>query len=160
MRQTYYITDITGGTWATWYGVVILTRFLPQRVGLLSDLPSVQGRRFLYIDVSLNGALTRVGTVHLESMPKYSKHRLAQLDRIFPILSSPVVLNSLLLGDMNLCATWPENGPAFADRPAEQCHLDLWPYLHPKNPGWTEDTEINTMRLAHGPEGHAKQVRF
>src|SRR3989338_7827798 len=154
MRQTYYITDITGGTWATWYGVVILTRFLPQRVGLLSDFPSTQGRRFLYIDVSLNGALTRVGTVHLESLQKSTKFRLAQLDRIFPILTSPVVAHSFLMGDMNLCSTWPENELAFSQRPTEQYHLDLWPALHPDLRGYTEDTDINTMRLAHGTEGH------
>jgi tyrosyl-DNA phosphodiesterase 2 len=58
-----------------------------------------------------------------------------------------------LCGDFNFCSTWPEENqnipPDFRD---------LWPILHPNEPGWTEDTAINIMR--YEMKHSHKQVRF
>ena len=75
----------------------------------------------------------------------------AQLAQIFPILDEAT--HALLMGDFNFCASWPEEN---ARLPTS--YTDLWPALNPHDPGYTEDTAINRMRLARA--GKAKQVRF
>jgi hypothetical protein len=60
---------------------------------------------------------------------------------------------SLLCGDFNFCSTWPEE-----NQNIPQDFRDLWPELHPNEPGWTEDTEINVMRFEM--KNAHKQVRF
>lgn len=161
VRQHYYVCDISGASWGTWYGVLVLTRHCPDKIGVIGDFPTTQGRRFFYIDLNINGEIFRIGTVHLESFQRSTSFRMAQLDRIFPILSTNIVSHSVLMGDMNLCSTWPENDRAFkSGRSEDQYHIDLWETLRQGELGYTEDTDINTMRLNHGLHGHAKQVRF
>lgn len=160
VREQYYVNDIEGTSWGTWYGVLVLTRFLPTKLGILADFPTNQGRRFVYVDLLLNRETFRIGTVHLESFARSTNFRMAQLDRIFPILSSPVIDHSALLGDMNLCSTWEENERGFVRRSEDQQHQDVWSVLRKDDIGFTENTDINTMRLTSPNQGHEKKVRF
>jgi len=56
------------------------------------------------------------------------------------------------MGDFNFDSSWAEN------QNLDPAYQDVWPLLHPSEPGYTEDTEVNTMRLLH--TGKHKQVRF
>ncbi len=82
-----------------------------------------------------------VATVHLESMRHKSAHRLTQLEQIQDQLEDAAEL--VLLGDFNV-----------GMRSREQAFLetlefvDVWPALRPNEPGYTEDTQANTMRLS------------
>jgi tyrosyl-DNA phosphodiesterase 2 len=159
VQRGYYVTSASDSLWATWYGLTILSKHPIERLGLLADLETRQGRRFLYVDLRLNGDTVRVGTMHLESYDDSKACRHAQLSRILPTLAAPGLQHSLLLGDMNLCATWPENRRAFEERPDEHRHQDLWAALRPDDSGWTENTDINKMRAVRSPSG-PRHVRF
>ena len=64
--------------------------------------------------------------------------RARQLRLIFPLLQPSE--HAILMGDFNFCSSTTENANIL---PA---YLDLWPALHPSDPGYTENTDINRMR--------------
>lgn len=149
VRAGYAISDHRGAT--VWpYGVLLLTRWTPPRLSW-HRLPSAMGRGLLVAEWYLNGQHTAVATVHLESLRDSAPTRAAQLAQIFPLLARPA--QALLLGDFNFCAAW-------ADEQAnlDPAYRDLWPDLRPGEPGYTQDTRVNLMRLK--ARGDQQPVRF
>lgn len=144
VRSGYWCSASSTSAAAT-HGVVMLARVVPDRLAI-EQLPGQMGRRLLWADF---GDL-RVGVVHLESMGSSAPARAAQLAQIFPRLAEAP--SAVLMGDFNMCSTWEENANL------DPAYLDLWPTLRPTEPGWTEDTSINTMRAAI--RRHDKAVRF
>ena len=59
----------------------------------------------------------------------------------------------ILMGDFNLCSSW-----TVENRLIEEHYLDLWPAIRRDQPGYTEDTSTNRMRLL--AKGKHKHVRF
>jgi tyrosyl-DNA phosphodiesterase 2 len=109
------------------------------------------GRRLLVAELALNGTITSVATVHLESLRASTDTRAEQLAQIFPLLA--LAPHALLMGDFNFCASWVS-----AQAHLDPGYSDLWAALHPDELGYTEDTAINTMRLQQ--KGRHKHVRF
>src|SRR5262249_55146871 len=129
VRRQYYTTASPHSPTAT-HGVVLLCRF-PTPAYLL-QLPGHFGRRSAILEL----AGLRVASVHLESLNSAHVRR-EQLRLLFTQLQdSP---SAMLLGDFNFCSSWEENRQLPAD------YLDLWPAVHPDLPGYTEDTQLNTM---------------
>ena len=108
-------------------------------------------RRGLYVDLRLpNDQTMRVMTTHLESGKEKADTRRAQLD----VLSRKAADHTptLLVGDMNIDPSYPENSALPG--------LDLWLAEHPDDPGFTEDTYVNEMRFwAHGGKQKRVQIR-
>lgn len=148
VRKQYYISDITGKT-VTPYGVVLLSKIPLQKL-LLYNLPSNMNRQFMVADLRVNGETLKLGTVHLESQKRSASIRAQQIDLVFPMMENAE--HSILMGDFNLCSSWSEN-----DR-LDNSYQDLWAVLRNDEPGYTEDTDINLMRLEQ--KGKEKQVRF
>jgi endonuclease/exonuclease/phosphatase family metal-dependent hydrolase len=133
VRSQYQVSDVDGTTLLD-YGVFLLTR-LPVRKLSLIDLPSEMARRLLIAELACG--LT-VATVHLESGSEGAPVRQAQLEIIQSALRGRDDL--VLLGDMNFVPGSQENAAV------DSTFLDVWPALHGDDPGYTVDTEINTMR--------------
>ena len=148
VRREFTVSDATASTIPD-YGVILLSR-LPVRAFEVHDLPTTMSRTLLVARVATGSRDLTVGGVHLESIPEFAPYREAQLREIFRILEPAE--NAVLMGDFNFCSTWEENAN-LDDR-----YADLWPLLHPDDPGWTVDGESNAMRRALGKS--AKRVRF
>jgi tyrosyl-DNA phosphodiesterase 2 len=91
-----------------------------------------------------------VATVHMESVSTNWETRLQQMDEVFSYLKR--FRRVVLLGDFNFAPDWEENRAIPPD------YSDAWSLLRPTEPGYTEDTSINLMRLK--AKGKEKQVRF
>ncbi|MCA9673906.1 MAG: endonuclease/exonuclease/phosphatase family protein [Kofleriaceae bacterium] len=119
------------------YGVLVLSRRAVRGSEVLADLPTTMGRRLIAVDLEVG--LT-VATIHLESMAISGATRVAQLTRLQPWLAArgPDVC---LVGDLNF-------SPADADETAalDPAFVDVWPALHPDDPGDTVESDLNTMR--------------
>ena len=109
----------------------MFSRHKPEQVDML-PLPGEMGRRLLRV----RWPNLEVGVVHLESTASAGPTRSAQLTEVFSQLKGP---DSLLLGDFNFCSTSAEN----TQLPSS--FVDLWPALHPGNPGWTLDSQANPL---------------
>ncbi|MCG8352947.1 MAG: endonuclease/exonuclease/phosphatase family protein [Chloroflexales bacterium] len=148
VQAEYRISDIYGDS-VDPYGVLILSR-LPIREWQFFALPSVMGRHLVTARALLNATVTTFASVHLESTSYAAPTRAKQLARIFPLLATEQ--HVILSGDFNFCSSWEEN------RRLDPTYQDVWPLLHQTAPGFTEDTDRNTMRLL--VTGKRKQVRF
>jgi tyrosyl-DNA phosphodiesterase 2 len=148
VRKDYLLSDGTGRTVHP-YGVLMLFRSQPEKL-TLQELPSRMERGLLLGTFKLNGKQTAVATVHLESWQRSEPFRKKQLEQIF--LSLAQYDQVFLMGDFNFCSTWDEN------KNIDSNYLDVWAHLHPGRPGYTEDTNINIMRL--NQKGKPKSVRF
>lgn len=148
IQAEYQSTDLDGRTLGR-YGVVLLSRIPMQRV-TLTPLPSRMDRGLLVADLDIGGVPISVATVHLESL-KEAATRGIQLQQIFDQLADRD--NAVLMGDFNFCSSWQEENVRI--RPD---YVDVWPAVHPDNPGFTEDTTINRMRYLL--KGKHKHVRF
>lgn len=149
VRKMYTLSEVRPGAMGD-YGCLLLSR-IPLRGVRKIALPSEMNRYALVTDiVSDNGTFTLV-TIHLESTKSGHVVRGQQLQKLFDELEkvSPVVI----LGDFNFCSTDREENARLDSR-----YFDLWPMLRPDEPGFTEDTVINSMRLAQ--TGKGKQVRY
>lgn len=133
VRAGYQLSDVDGRTLAG-YGVVVLSRLPIRRLAAI-ELPSEMGRRLLIAELACG--LT-VATVHLESMAGYERARLAQLAIIQAALAPAA--DVALVGDMNFAPGSEE------DRAVAPALVDVWPALHPGEPGYTVDTDRNAMR--------------
>lgn len=131
------------------YGAVLLSRRAPEAVFRLR-LPTGMGRYALVSEFSTGQGRLGVAVVHLESLRISAGVRGQQLRQLFDRLeaSSAVVL----MGDFNFCSTDTDENGRLDSR-----YLDLWPSMS-VDPGYTEDTAINSMRWAH--TGQEKQVRY
>ena len=119
------------------YDVVILSRLPIRRIAEL-ELPTDMGRRLLIAELACGLA---VATVHLESTQEEARTRAAQLRVVQPALAERYS-DVVLVGDMNFQPDDPIENAAL-----DPSFVDAWPALHPGDPGYTVDTEINTMRL-------------
>jgi tyrosyl-DNA phosphodiesterase 2 len=149
IRQQYAVSDHTGATVGP-YGVLLLSRWTPLHLQW-HPLPSDMGRQLLVATFDINGIQTQIATVHLESLRYSAAVRATQLAHIFPTLASAP--HAILMGDFNFCSAW-------ADEQAnlDPAYCDVWPALHPDEPGYSEDTVIN--RMLWQKERKHKQVRF
>ncbi len=133
----YDVFDDEGGD-GLGYGVVVLTRVAVARAAVLGGMPTQMGRRLVAVELA-NG-LT-VATIHLESTSIGGRDRVAQLGILQPWLRARAA-DFVLVGDMNF--TPSDRAETAALEPGL---VDVWPTLHPDDPGFTVDTDVNTMRL-------------
>lgn len=119
------------------YDVVILSRLPIRRMAEL-ELPTEMGRRLLIAELACGLA---VATVHLESTSEEARTRAEQLRIIQPALAARYP-DAVLVGDMNF-----EPGDALESAALDATFVDAWPALRPGEPGYTVDTDVNTMRL-------------
>jgi tyrosyl-DNA phosphodiesterase 2 len=129
------------------YGMLLLSR-LPLRCVGYTRLPSRMSRGFLQAEVTFGGTRTVVCSVHLDSGKASARLRSRQLRRLYRALRS--FDDSVVLGDFNMRDA--ENAQIIAP------FIDVWPALHPHEPGYTEDTSINLMRL--DSTNKRRHVRF
>lgn len=84
--------------------------------------------------------------------PYYFDVRAEQLAEIFPRLEAAGA-DCLLAGDFNFCSSWASENANVAPE-----FVDLWPALHGRAAGYTEDTDLNTM--LRNVKRKEKRVRF
>lgn len=149
VRRQYQLSDGTGATLRP-HGVLLLSR-VPLTGMFLCHLPSGKDRKLLVGTVGTRCGDLCVGTLHLESSPESTSTRLEQLDRVLPALQGAD--HAVLMGDFNF-------DPANRDEQSriEHGYTDLWPALRGDEPGYTADSQLNSMRFAH-KQLH-KRVRF
>jgi tyrosyl-DNA phosphodiesterase 2 len=147
IQTQYAVSDIHGDS-VDPYGVLILSR-LPIHDWTLFPVPSAMGRQLVVARAALNQSTT-FASIHLESQSYAAPTRAKQLARIFPFLAADPHI--ILTGDFNFCASWDEN------QQLDPTYHDVWPLLHPTDPGFTENTDVNTMRFLHTAK--RKHVRF
>jgi tyrosyl-DNA phosphodiesterase 2 len=145
VRHDYQLSEIE--LWQR-YDVALLARVPIRRLTAL-DLPTQMGRRLLVAELACGLA---VGTVHLESMKESSEPRARQLRLIQPYLAG-LGDDTLLVGDMNFK---PDDELETAALEPEL--VDVWPALHPDDPGYTADSEKNPMRFALKPKLSRKRI--
>lgn len=131
----YECSDQAGATLSYGYGVVLFAR-APVRGFRFVDLPTEMGRTL--VTTELESGLT-VATVHLESIDVSRPARLAQLAVIQERLARKD--DVVWVGDMNFR---PDDEPEQAA--LDPAWVDVWPALHPDDPGYTVDTDLNAMR--------------
>lgn len=149
VRRDYLLSDPAPSDLAS-FELVLMFRRPPlsvRRVGL----PSQMKRYALLAEIETPEGVMAVATVHLDSMSLSRSVRGQQLETLFAELEP--YDQALLLGDFNFCSSWDEENSRLDRR-----YRDLWSELHPGLPGYTEDTTINSMRLAYSKT--PKQVRF
>lgn len=129
------------------YGMLMLSR-LPLRRCTYTRLPSRLSRGFLAGEVIVNGHDLAIVSVHLESGKAARSLRSRQIAVITEAFARHA--NVILLGDFNMRNS--ENGVL------DPRYRDVWPQLHPDEPGFTEDTSINLMR--YDMKDKHRQVRF
>lgn len=149
VRKDYLVSDFQGKTLGL-NGVLLLSR-LPIRSLVLYNLPSTLNRKFLIAELLLNSSMTKIAVCHLDSRKKNAYMRAEQLKGIFPLLEDAP--HAILMGDFNLD---PGNTDEITNMDSR--YEDMWSLLKPENPGFTIDTDINTMRLEQ--KGEPKKVRF
>jgi tyrosyl-DNA phosphodiesterase 2 len=149
VRRLYRVSDAQGETVSP-HGVLLLSR-LPLDGLQMIELPSGKDRKALVADLGVGGRPLRVGAVHLESSEANTPLRLRQLDELEPLLAEAP--QALLTGDFNFD---PRQGPE--QTRLAQRYQDLWSTLRPGEAGYTEDTDVNRMRLLH--KSREKRVRF
>ena len=149
VQANYYVSDCTGNTIQP-YGVLLLSR-MPIALLRWHDLPSMMARRLLVAELKINNQITQIATAHLESTRLFGSVRKQQLELIFPALEKSK--HAVLMGDFNFCSSnLAENANLNPD------YQDMWPVLKNGQPGYTEDTDVNLMRLEK--TGRHKQVRY
>jgi endonuclease/exonuclease/phosphatase family metal-dependent hydrolase len=133
IRAAYQISELE----VLNYEVVILTR-LPVRRMATVELPTQMGRRLVIAELACG--LT-MATVHLESTRGEARMRATQLGMIQPALVERYE-DVVLAGDMNF-----QPGDPMETAVLDPGFVDVWPALHPDAPGYTIDTDVNTMLL-------------
>ncbi|BBY29051.1 hypothetical protein GCM10023114_10850 [Mycolicibacterium sediminis] len=146
IRAHYRSASVVGGD-AGNYGMVLLTR-LPVTAVTYVPLPTQLSRGILVADVDVGASVLRVCSAHLDSGKRRDRLRARQLRRIFGLLRPAP--DAVILGDFNM-----RNAE---DRRIVAPYRDVWPSLHPKEPGYTEDTTINHMR--YDMKDKHRHVRF
>lgn len=149
IRRDYVLSNLDPASMGD-YGLLILSRQLPRRFRRLA-LPSGMNRYALLAEFETPDGMAVVANVHLESMSFNSPVRGQQLEALFTELER--YPRAIILGDFNFCSSQTEENANLDPR-----YLDLWAHLHPNEAGYTEDTQINSMRLARTRK--TKQVRF
>jgi endonuclease/exonuclease/phosphatase family metal-dependent hydrolase len=135
VRAGYQLSDEEGWSLRR-YGVLLLSR-RPLCHLSLRDLPSRMDRALLVAELACG--LT-VATVHLESTAGCAAERAIQLGIIQPVLAGHG--DVVLVGDMNFAPGAPRETAVL-----DPALVDVWPALHGAAPGFTVDTDVNTMRF-------------
>jgi len=131
-ERGYWLSD----THVFGYDVVMLSR-VPVLEHERRPQESEMGRALLLARLDTQPPLT-VATIHLESTSEMTDARVRQLRDIDQHLASePAVV---LVGDMNFSDDDPRETAEIA-----RWH-DVWPGLHPDDPGYTVDSHVNEMR--------------
>lgn len=98
-------------------------------------------------DLAVNGRTLRICSVHLESGQDGAWLRAWQLRRVFRAVSAD---QAVILGDFNL-----RDGE---ERWIAAAYRDVWPTLHPQDPGFTENSSTNPM--LRDSKKKPRQLRF
>jgi tyrosyl-DNA phosphodiesterase 2 len=146
VRDAYQVSDATARTLGD-YGVLVLSRLAIERIWFL-ELPTTMGRELLAAELACG--LT-VATTHLESMGHSASVRAEQLGLIQSALAG--ARDVLLAGDMNFGPDDPEENAAL-----DATLVDVWPVLHPEDPGFTADSTVNTMRAQVTNKSNHKRI--
>ncbi|WP_234797864.1 endonuclease/exonuclease/phosphatase family protein [Mycolicibacterium neoaurum] len=146
IRAHYSSAAVCGGRLGH-YGMLLLSRIPVDRVSY-TRLPSKLSRGYLTAQYTIGGRAFTVVGLHLESGKAAAALRERQLRLVVDsIRGRPDVA---IMGDFNLRDA--ENAILPAD------FRDVWPTLHPDEPGFTEDTTINHMR--YDMKDKHRHVRF
>jgi endonuclease/exonuclease/phosphatase family metal-dependent hydrolase len=145
IRSRYQLSDVE--LWQR-YDVVLLSSQPLRQLSAL-ELPTQMGRRLLVAELACGLV---VATVHLESMKESIAARAEQLRLIGPYLASRST-DAVLVGDMNFK---PDDEVETAALDAS--FVDVWPGLHPADPGYTADSELNSMRYMLKPKLSQKRI--
>jgi len=145
VRSRYQLTDVE--IWQR-YDIVMLSR-LPIREVTTLELPTQMGRRLLVVELACGLV---VASVHLESMKESIAARETQLRLIQPFLAG-LGGDTAFVGDMNF---HPEDEIETSALDPE--YVDVWPALHPGDPGFTADSELNAMRYMLKPKLSQKRI--
>ena len=133
VRAAYQVSELR----VRGYDVVILSRLPILRMSKVV-LPTFMGRRLVVAELACG---LDVATVHLESTRGEAMTRAAQLRIIQPALAERNE-DVVLIGDMNF-----EPGAPAEHAVLDPAFVDVWPALRPGEPGYTMDTDVNTMLL-------------
>jgi endonuclease/exonuclease/phosphatase family metal-dependent hydrolase len=156
IQDLYTISDSYLGGFCD-YDVVLMVRRdinMHPRWWSIDNLPTEMGRRCLGVDLEFAGTAVRIANIHLESSKPKGPERRQQLEQVMASLSQMHSCFTVLVGDMNICSSWLDEN-SYLDKH----FVDVWPLLHGcDKPGFTEDTQINLMRLQ--TQKKSKQVRF
>ncbi len=144
VRANYRMSDVE--LFQT-YDIAILSRIPIRRLGSL-PLPTQMGRRLLAAELSCG---LSIGTIHLESMTESTHARATQLRMIQPYLAS--LGDAVFCGDMNFK---PDDDVETAA--IDPSFVDVWPVIHPEDPGYTADSQINRMRFSLKPTLSRKRI--
>ncbi len=71
LQQRYYTSDVDGGTFIDFYGVILLIniRLHVSHLNLINFPQSFMGRRLILTEIKFDKTETiRIGTIHLESL--------------------------------------------------------------------------------------------
>jgi endonuclease/exonuclease/phosphatase family metal-dependent hydrolase len=140
IRRDYWISDVSAETVVP-HGVLLLSR-MPIAHLALCELPSEKDRKLLVGQLEINGQRIHAATVHLESAVTNTGLRLEQLDTVDTGLADAA--HCVLMGDFNFDPRQAEEQARITGR-----YRDLWTELRGDEPGYTEDTDLNRMRLIH-----------
>jgi tyrosyl-DNA phosphodiesterase 2 len=144
IRSAYTLSDIE--LFQT-YDVAMLSRLPVRRFASLS-LPTQMGRRLLVAELACG---LSIGTIHLESMKQSTHARAAQLRLIQPALAE--LGDAVLAGDLNF-----QPGDPVENAALDPAFVDVWPAVHPEDPGYTADSQINRMRFSLKPTLSRKRI--
>eukprot|EP01091_Cochliopodium_minus_P016465 TRINITY_DN6178_c0_g1_i1.p1 TRINITY_DN6178_c0_g1~~TRINITY_DN6178_c0_g1_i1.p1 ORF type:complete len:301 (+),score=66.73 TRINITY_DN6178_c0_g1_i1:15-917(+) len=147
-QKNYVLSDIEESkkvNWTQWYGSMIIMKkqfegFKLKRI----TFPSNQGRFLVVAYGLLNERTTAISTSHFESTDESHEKRCEQLDITFNELKQ--YQESFVCGDFNYDGNDKET-PEKKHFPTSNL-IDMWPTVNPNDPGYTEDTNINLMRLS------------
>lgn len=155
IRDHYFSTDPDSGRMVSYFGLsqMTLSKF-PITSSTVYGLPGYEIYSLLSTQIQYNGKNVCINNVHLHSGAEYSAFRIAQLKTIQNIISKNDADLNILAGDFNF-----GDGPQWS----ENQHIpndfqDIWKKTHKRDPGFTEDTNINKMRFNFKKK--IKQERF
>tara|TARA_R110002110_G_scaffold33533_1_gene114836 strand:+ start:156842 stop:157888 length:1047 start_codon:yes stop_codon:yes gene_type:complete len=142
IRDNFYSTDFNSERVKSYFGLsqIILSKY-PIISAKVYGLPGYEIYTLLQAELQVGPSKVSVNNVHLHSSKQYSTFRKAQLETMFKILGEGGEQTQIVAGDFN-----------FGDDAEENRHIskafdDLWLKLKNGDPGYTEDTDINKMRL-------------
>ncbi|RDW68873.1 endonuclease/exonuclease/phosphatase family protein [Aspergillus mulundensis] len=141
VREKFYMTDLSGGHWRSYYGTTTLIdrRLSPERVFRVPYKLSAMQRDALFVDVKVEDSVIRLCNTHLESLASGVSRRPVQLklastfmhgtngssnDNTGPskdAISLPTPQAAILAGDLNAFA--PEDAVAPGECNLEDAYL-------------------------------------
>ncbi len=156
IREHYYCTDKNADRVQSYFGLsqITLSKY-PIISATVYGLPGYEISTLLSTTLKIGHQRISVNNVHLHSSKQFTAFRKAQLQAIFNILKEqPDSDIKMIAGDFNF-----GDGPEWVENTAlDPAFKDVWLVLFPDESGYTQDTQINTMR--YKVKGAHKQERF